>query len=99
MASVVLVFVATQLSHDRLGPHGCPGIVQSDVVTVDAQELPLEVSMGKVVIGAVVVRVRVGKACDEVVTLLIVVGSTASISVRAMRVSNNLFLGLSNATT
>lgn len=54
-----LVLVATQLAHERLAAQCSWEDEQMDVVTVDRHELPLEVTIGWVVIDAVVFDVAV----------------------------------------
>ena len=59
------VEVAVQLAHERLLTQGCWGTVQMEVVTVDTHELPVEVWIGSVVGGPVVVGVSVGRFVGE----------------------------------
>lgn len=81
----VVVSTSTQLAQDKLGEQSSPGIEQIEVVTVEAHELPLDVSMGMVVSSAELeICVRVGKSSEVVgvevgveVTVLKVVESGA----------------------
>lgn len=72
--------VAVQLAHERLVAQGSWGTVQMEVVMVDRHELPAEVWIGKVVGGAVVVFVSVGRFVGRVI-VVIVVDEAASSSV------------------
>jgi hypothetical protein len=63
------VEVAVQLAHERLLTQGCWGTVQMEVVTVDTHELPVEVWIGSVVGGPVVVGVSVGRFVGRVVVV------------------------------
>jgi hypothetical protein len=58
---VVAVAVAVHSAHERLVAQGSRGTVQMEVVMVDRHELPVEVCIGKVVGGVVVVGVSVGR--------------------------------------
>jgi hypothetical protein len=66
-ALVANAVVAVQLAHERLAPQGSWGIEQMEVVTVDRHELPSEVTMGRVVAGAVLIAVSVGRPDGRVV--------------------------------
>jgi hypothetical protein len=66
-ALVANAVVAVQLAHERLAPQGFWGIEQMEVVTVDRHELPSEVTMGRVVAGAVLIAVSVGRPDGRVV--------------------------------
>jgi hypothetical protein len=71
------VEVAVQLAHERLLTQGCWGTVQMEVVTVDTHELPVEVWIGSVVGGPVVIVVSVGRFVETVVVAAAVVAAAS----------------------